>query len=270
MEYMELCNGMQMPMLGFGTWAIRGTACIESVVSAIACGYRMLDTAIMYENEKEVGQGIRESGIKREEIFLTSKLNQSCNSYEKARDGIQRSLDRMGVAYADLFLVHEPYEESLEMYRALCEAYESGRVKAIGVSNFNQRRLETFLKECGILPAVNQIEAHIFYPQLELVSYLRKQGIAAQAWGPLAQGQEGIFDNPILQSIGKKHEKTTAQVALRFLVQSGISVVPKTTREVRMKENMDIFDFRLTEAEMREILALDKKQTLSPWTEHWK
>lgn len=270
MEYIELHNGMQMPMLGFGTWAIRGTECIKSVVSAIACGYRMLDTAIMYENEKEVGQGIRESGVRREDIFLTSKLNQSCNSYEKAKDGICRSLDRMGVEYADLFLVHEPYEQSLEMYRALCEAYESGRVKAIGLSNFNQRRLENFLKECGILPAVNQIEAHIFYPQLELVSYLRKHNIAAQAWGPLAQGQAGIFNNSILQRIGNKYEKSTAQVALRFLVQLGISVVPKTTKEVRMKENMGIFNFQLTEDEMREIMTLDKKQTLSPWTENWK
>lgn len=258
-----------MPMIGFGTWDIRGKDCIECVKNAISCGYRMIDTAIMYGNEKEVGKGIKESGIEREEIFLTSKLDSSCNSYLKAKEGILRSLEYMDMEYIDLFLIHEPYENNLDMYRALCEAYEKKLVKAIGVSNFNKRRLDNFLKECGIIPAVNQIESHVFYPQLELVKYLEKNKIAAQAWGPLAQGKVKIFENDILKRTGEKYGKTAAQVALRYLVQLGISVVPKTTSEKRMKENINIFDFRLTEDEMIEISKLNKNQTLSPWTEHW-
>lgn len=270
MEYIRLNNEKLMPMVGFGTWALRGDECIKSVETAISCGYRMIDTAIMYQNEKEVGEGIKKSGVGREEVFITSKLDSTCNSYTKAKEEIMLSIERLGSEYIDLFLIHEPYDNNLDMYRALCEAYENGLIKAVGVSNFNKRRLDIFLSECGIIPAVNQIEAHIFYPQLNYVSYLKEKRIATQAWSPLAQGNDELFENVVLRNIGEKYRKTTAQVALRFLLQSGISVVPKTAHEARMKENIDIFDFRLNEDDMQKLICLNKGKTLSPWTEHWK
>lgn len=274
MEYIKLNNGVQMPLAGMGMWDSRGEECEKAVEDAIACGYRLIDTAIMYKNEREVGNAIqnamKHTGVSRKELFITSKLYNHCNSYEKAKAAIEESLETMQLDYMDLFLVHEPYEASLEMYRALCDAYEKGLVRAIGISNFNRRRLDLFLKECGIVPAVNQIESHVFYPQLELVNYMKEKGITAQAWGPLAQGQNNIFTHPVLTEIGSHHKKTASQIALRYLAQNNISVVPKTVKVKRMKENLDIFDFELTNDEMRQISTLNGNKTLSPWTENWK
>lgn len=270
MEYAVLNNGVRMPMIGLGTWDLRGEECVRCVETAVACGYRLFDTAIMYENEQAVGRGIRNSGIQREEVFITSKLDSTCNGYAEARDGIRRSLERIGTEYIDLFLVHEPYDHSLEMYRALCEALEEGLVRAVGVSNFNENRLAAFLKECGTLPAVNQIESHVFYPQAEFVAGMSAQGIVPQAWAPLAQGKEGVFANPTLKKLRERYGKTEAQIALRYLVQLGIAVVPKSSHEARMKENLSLFDFTLQPEDMAQIRCLNRGKTLSPWTERWK
>ena len=269
MEHAVLNNKVLMPMVGFGTWNLRGDDCIRAVETAASCGYRLFDTAIMYENEAEVGCGIKNAGIPRENVFITTKLDSSCNGYEQAKAGICRSLERMGAEYIDLFLVHEPYDRSPEMYRALCEAYESGLVRAVGVSNFNRRRLDSFLTECGIVPAVDQIESHVFYPQTELVAYLKERGITPQAWTPLAQGKNSLFSNPVLKKLREKYGKTEAQIALRFLTQLGVAVAPKSSHESRMRENLDIFDFTLRAEDMAAILRLDEGKTLSPWTEHW-
>lgn len=270
MKTIRLNNGIQMPVIGYGTWDIRGKECIQCVKDAILNGYRLIDTARMYENEIEVGKGIESSGIAREELFLTTKLDSHCNGYELAKNAIMDSLQRLHVDSIDLVLIHEPYDHFLDMYKALEEAYDKGIVRAIGVSNFNQRKMEQLFKECRILPAVNQIESHVFYPQKEFVAYLNSKSVVAQAWSPLAQGQENIFEKDILLEIGKKYHKTAAQIALKYLLQMHITIIPKTSKVSRMKENRDLFDFTLTNQEMEQISKLNKNHTLYYWTEEWK
>lgn len=269
MEYITLNNGIRMPLVGLGTWDLRKEECIDIVSTAIQSGYRLVDTAQMYGNEKEVGLGIRKSGVPREELFLTTKLYRISDSYEKAKKAIRTSMQNLQVDYIDLLLLHEPYVQGPQMYRALEEAYEEGLVKAIGISNYNETWYEEFIKNCTILPAVNQVEAHVFFQKQNLQELLRKHGTAMQAWSPLAQGIGNIMNQPILTSIGKKHDKSPAQIALRFLVQSGISVIPKSKHPHRLLENIDLFDFTLTEDEMREIRMVDTNKTLFPWTENF-
>lgn len=270
MEYITLKQGLKLPLLGFGTWDLRGEECIRSVERAIGLGYTLIDTAQMYQNEKEVGLGIQNAKVNRDKLFITTKVCGSANSYGKTKLAVDESLKNLNVDFIDLYLIHEPYQQANEMYQALMEAKDAGKIRAIGISNYNQRRLELFMKECGEMPAVNQIESHVFYPQLELVEYMKKYEIAAQAWGPLAQGKNHIFSNEVLTSLGEKYKKSAAQVALRFLVQNQISVVPKSAKEMRMIQNQEIFDFRLTEDEMQEIKHLNTGHSLSPWTSMWE
>lgn len=255
-----------MPLVGLGTWDLRGDECIRSVAAAIRLGYRLIDTAQMYENEAEVGKGIKHSGLDRSELFVTTKLYRVSNSYEKAMAAIDASLRRLGTDYVDLLLLHEPYAQEAEMYRALQDALQSGKARAIGISNYDEKHYATFLKTCGVVPAVNQLEAHVYYQKWAFQKEMLSHGTVLQAWAPLTQGIGRVAEHPLLSEIGAHHGKTAAQVALRFLVQRGIPVIPKSKRESRLKENLDLFDFCLRENEMEQIKMLDRNDTLFPWT----
>ena len=266
MEYIKLNNGVEMPLAGLGTWDLNGAQCVEAVKTALDMGYRLIDTAQMYGNEAEVGRAIRESGVDREEIFLTTKIYRPSSSYEKAKTAIDRSLKTLGMDYVDLLLLHEPYPYGPEMYRAMEEAYRAGKARAIGISNYDERWYGSFLKQCEIIPAVNQLECHVYYQKWAFQRRMLERGTVLQAWAPLAQGLGGLTDQAVLREIGIKYEKTAAQVALRFLVQRGISVVPKSKRPERLRENLALFSFALTNDEMERIKALDRNDTLFPWT----
>lgn len=267
MEYMTLNNGVKMPLLGLGTWDLNGEECTQVVCNAIQSGYRLIDTAQMYGNEIAVGDGIIKSGINRHELFITTKIYRKSHSYEKAKQAINDSLRNLKVDYIDLLLLHEPYLHGNEMYKALEEAYESGMIRAIGISNYNQALFDEFLKQCRIIPAVNQIECHVYFQKWEYQNYLESHQVKVQAWSPLAQGKGDIMNDPILKEISQKYEKTVSQIILRFLTQRGISVIPKTKRQSRLIENINIFDFQLTQEEIQSIKILDRKKTLFPWTE---
>ena len=265
-----LNNGVDMPVIGLGTVGLQGKDGEKSILTAIELGYRMIDTAQMYGNEKEVGNAILQSGINREELFITTKIHSPSNSYEKAKIAIEKSLENLKLDYIDLFLVHEPYSQSLEMYRALTEAYRDKKIRAIGISNFNQRRLDEFLKTCEVIPAVNQIESHVFYPQLNLKEYLKTKGIQTQAWAPLVGGNKSVEKQEILKKIGKKYNKTPSQVALRYLIQNEIIVIPKSSKKEHLKQNINIFDFELSIEDLESIKSLDSGKTLYEWTNHWQ
>lgn len=267
MKYTQLNNGVFMPLVGIGTWNLRNEECIETVSKAIQLGYRLIDTAQMYGNEKEVGLGILKSGIDRQELFVTTKIYRMSNSYEKAKKAIDISLKTLQLDYIDLLLLHEPYVQGPQMYKALEEAYKEGKIKAIGISNYDEKWYQNFIKDCSIIPAVNQVEAHINFQKWELQEILEKHGTLMQAWSPLAQGIGNIFKNSTLVFIGKKYNKSPAQIALRFLVQRGIAVIPKSSKESRLMENIDIFDFKLTHEDIETIKQLDKNKTLFSWTE---
>lgn len=267
MEYLALNNGVRMPLVGFGTWTLRGETGKRCILDALETGYRLLDTAQMYENESIVGAAVRESGLARHEIFLTTKLFEPSASYENAKYDIEKSLSALGTDYIDLLLIHEPYDASLEMYRALCEAYRAGTVRAVGISNFNEREYRAFCRSCGIIPAVNQVEAHVYYPREPLRRALVENGTVMQAWSPLTEGKRRIFEEPVLKEIGAQHGKTAAQTALRFLVQRGIGVIPKTMHRERMQENLSVFDFGLSDKEMERIGTLADGKSLFGWDE---
>ena len=266
MERVVLNNGVEMPLAGLGTWNLRGAECVSAVSAALRMGYRLVDTAQMYDNEREVGEGIRASGVARDEVFVTTKLYRRSNSYTKAKAAIDESLDALGLDYVDLLLLHEPYRQGLEMYRALEEALRDGKARAIGVSNYDERWWRGFIGQCDVTPAVNQLEAHVFFQKWDFQRELAASGTVVQAWAPLAQGVANVAGNPVLAEIGRQHEKTAAQVALRFLVQRGIPVIPKSRHESRLRENLALFDFSLSDAEMERIRGLDRGDTLFPWT----
>lgn len=265
MDMVPLNNGVDMPMLGLGTYALRGKDCEHCVLEALELGYRLFDTAQMYGNEREVGNALRRGGVPRGEMFVTTKLYRPSTSYARAKQGIEVSLNALQLEYVDLLLIHEPYREAEEMYPALEEAYQEGRLRAIGVSNFNAARYEAFLRVCTVIPAVNQVEAHIFFQQRELLEDMKKHGTHMQAWSPLAAGKNDFFHNPVLRDLGLTYGKTPAQIALRYLVQWGISVIPKSSQKERMKENLGIFDFHLQGEDMRRIQTLDRGKTLFGW-----
>ncbi len=264
-----LNNGVVMPLVGLGTWDIRGGECTETVCAAIGLGYRLIDTAQMYENEREVGEGIRKSGAARDSIFVTTKLYSKSNSYEKAKQGIDESLAALQLSYVDLLLLHEPYRQGPEMYKALEEALRSGKARAIGISNYNEKWYREFMDQCGTVPAVNQLETHVYFQKWEFQEEMKEKGTLMQAWAPLAQGIGNVAGNEVLAGIGKKYGKSAAQVALRFLVQRGISVIPKSRHIERLRENIELFDFELSEDEIAEIRKLDRNKTLFPWTEEF-
>ena len=266
MEYITLNNGIEMPLLGLGTWNLNGQECVNIVATAIELGYCLIDTAQMYGNEKEVGKGIKRSNTEREKLFVTTKLYRKTNSYDAAKKAINESLCNLRLDYIDLLLLHEPYAEGNDMYKALEEAYREGKVHAIGVSNYDQEWFETLIKQCSIVPSVNQVETHLYYQKWDLQNYLNSQETAMQAWSPLAQGKADIMHHPQLQEIAYKYHKTASQIALRFLTQRCISVIPKSKRGERLIENISIFDFQLSDIEMQEIRKLDKNETLFSWT----
>lgn len=273
MEYITLRNGVKMPLVGFGTVSIFDDVCIESVANAIVNDYPMIDAAHMYRNEAEVGKGIalglERSGKKREDLFIVSKVNDPFRSYEKTWEGIRKSLENLQTDYLDLYLVHEPYPEAVEMYKALEEAYEQGIVRAIGISNFNKTGYDKFCEQVNIIPFVNQIESNVFFPQNEFKAYMAEKGTVGEAWAPLSSGMGDVQGNEILTKIAAKHGKTNAQVALRYLVQSGTPIIPRSSNPERQKQNLNIFDFALTAEEMAEIGTIDRGKTFHDWMDEW-
>lgn len=268
MENVILSNGVQMPIVGYGVYQIIDPkVCEEAVLSALEAGYRSIDTAQMYQNEAAIGRAIKRSGIPREELFITTKVWYSNAGEEKAMQSIEGSLRKLQLDYVDLLLVHQPFNDYYGIYRALEKSYRTGKARAIGVSNFYPDRFLDLVKHADIKPMVNQLETHVFNQQLDTQEIFEKYGTQVESWGPLAQGRHNFFEHPVLTEIGENYDKSVSQVALRYLVQRGIVVIPKTVRKERMKENIDIFDFKLSEEEMSTIKSLDKKQTNKP--PHW-
>ena len=261
-----LNNGVTMPPIGYGVFRMTNLEeCENAVVQAIKTGYRLIDTAAAYENETAVGKAIKrviaEGIVSREELFITTKLWITDTSYEKAKEGFQRSLDRLGLDYVDLYLIHQPYNDYYGAWRALEELYEDGKAKAIGVDNFTQDRMADFLFFNKVKPAVNMIECNAYFQREDEFRYLKTQNILMQAWSPLAAGKEDLFTNEIFCSIAQKHHKSVAQIVLRWLVLRGIVPVVKSANPIRMKENLEIFDFVLSEEEMKQIATLDTGHT---------
>ena len=258
MEYTVLNNGVRMPLEGFGVFQVSDLAqCEQAVIDAIASGYRLIDTAAAYMNEEAVGAAIRKSNVPREELFITSKLWVQDATYEGAKQAIDTSLAKLGLDYLDLYLIHQPIKDYLGAYRAMEEAYREGKLRAIGVCNFYPNRLCDFCESVEIIPAVNQVELHPFFQQEDALQLMHEYGVQPQAWGPFAEGKHGIFTHPLLSEIGEKYGKSAAQVALRWNVQRGVVVIPKSVHKERMEQNIDIWDFMLSEEDMKRIAKLD-------------
>lgn len=258
MEYTVLNNGVRMPLEGFGVFQVSNLAqCEQAVIDAIASGYRLIDTAAAYMNEEAVGAAIRKSNVPREELFITSKLWVQDATYEGAKQAIDTSLAKLGLDYLDLYLIHQPMKDYLGAYRAMEEAYREGKLRAIGVCNFYPNRLCDFCESVEIIPAVNQVELHPFFQQEDALQLMHEYGVQPQAWGPFAEGKHGIFTHPLLSEIGEKYGKSAAQVALRWNVQRGVVVIPKSVHKERMEQNIDIWDFMLSEEDMKRIAKLD-------------
>lgn len=258
MEYAVLNNGVKMPMEGFGVFQVPDQAeCEQAVLDAIASGYRLIDTAAAYMNEEAVGKAVAKCGVPREELFITTKLWVQDADYESAKSAIQRSLDKLGLDYLDLYLLHQPMGDYIGAYRAMEEAYKEGKIKAIGVCNFYPARLTDLCETVEVTPAVNQVELHPFFQQEDALALMKEYGVIPEAWGPFAEGNHGIFTHPVLTEIGKKYGKSAAQTALRWNVQRGVVVIPKSVHKDRMEQNMDIWDFELSDEDMAEIAKLD-------------
>lgn len=262
MEFVTLNNGVQMPKLGFGVFMIPNDETERCVLDAIDVGYRLIDTAQAYGNEEGVGNAIVKCGLPRKELFITTKIWISNNGYEKAMASINESLLRLKSDYIDLMLIHQPFGDYYGTYRAMEEAYQAGKLRAIGVSNFYPDRYIDLTSFNHVKPAVNQIETHVFHQQKSAHEYLVKYGAQHIAWGPFAEGKNGMFTNETLVSIGQRHGKSAAQVALRYLMQSDVVVIPKSSRKERMAENFDVFDFTLDDADRTAIAALDTGSSL--------
>lgn len=262
MEYVKLNNGIEMPILGYGVYQVTPEECERCVSDAISVGYRLIDTAQAYGNEEGVGNAIRKSNIPRKDLFITTKVWISNAGYEKAKASIEESLQKLQTDYIDLLLIHQPFNDYYGTYRAMEEANKTGKVRAIGVSNFYPDRFVDLAEFCEIKPAVNQMETHVFNQQRKLQEVMQEYGTELMAWGPFAKGRNDFFTNGTLAAIGVKYGKSVAQVALRFLIQRGIVVIPKSTHKERMIENFNVFDFSLTEREMTVIAALDNEKSL--------
>lgn len=258
----QLNNGVTMPQLGFGVFQVPDLQQAETAVSqALTAGYRLIDTATAYQNEAAVGRAIAKSGIPRQDIFVTSKLWVSDFTYERAQKGIDASLQRLGLDYMDLYLLHQPYGDVIGAWRALVEAYRAGKIRAIGVSNFYADQLQNLLLTSSVKPVVNQIEVNPWYQQAQEVAFNQQVNVRVEAWAPFAEGKQQIFKNPLLQQIAQAHHKTTGQVILRWLLQRNITVIPKSVHVARMAENIAVFDFQLSDAEMQQIATLDRNQS---------
>lgn len=263
MKYVTLNNGVKMPILGFGVYQIENLKeCEEAVYNAIKTGYRLIDTATAYENEEAVGRAIKRSGVPREELFITTKLWIREATYEKAKSAFQESLDKLGLDYIDLYLIHQPFNDVYGAWRAMAELYKEGKIKAIGVSNFYPDRLVDFILNNEITPAVNQVETHPFYQQIEENKVMKEYGVQIESWSPFAEGRNNLFTNKTLSEIGKKYDKSVAQVVLRWLIQRDIVVIPKSVRKERIEENFNVFDFELNREDMNKIAEMDLKESL--------
>lgn len=274
MEYVTLNNGVKMPKLGYGVYQTPPEETERCVLEAIEAGYRSIDTAQAYGNEEGVGNALAKCGLPREEFFITTKVWISNAGYEKAKASIEESLKKLQTDYIDLLLIHQPFGDYYGTYRAMEEVYKAGKVRAIGVSNFYPDRFLDMHHFAEIKPAVNQVETHVFQQQKTAKEYMRKNGCQIMSWGPFAEGKNDYFNNPVLKEIGAKHGKSVAQTALRFLLQSDVVVIPKSTHKERMEENFQVFDFELTEEEMVQIEKLDGGESLffshyDPKTVEW-
>ena len=262
MDTIKLNNGVGMPQLGYGVFQVSPVEAERCVADALSVGYRMIDTAQAYQNEEGVGTAIRKSGIKRENVFLVDKVWMGNYEDDAAARSIDESLRKLGTDYIDLMLLHQPFGDRYNSYRALEDALKAGKVRAIGVSNFYPDHLIDLSHFVDVVPAVNQVETHVFFQQTEARKYMDELGVAHMSWGPLAEGKNGFFSNETLAAIGAAHGKTGPQVALRYLLQRGIIVIPKSTHKERMAQNLQLFDFTLTDKEMNEILKLDTGQPI--------
>ena len=263
MQYVELNNGVKMPVLGYGVFQISDLKeCERCVLDAIEVGYRLIDTAQAYGNETAVGEAVKKCGVPREELFITTKVWISNAWYEKAKKSIDESLQRLQLDYLDLLLIHQPFNDYYGTYRAMTEAYRDGKLRAIGVSNFYPDRLIDLIKFNEVVPAVNQVEVHPYHQQVKAHKIMKKYGVQIQAWAPFAEGRNNLFEDEVLKSVGDKYNKTVAQVALRYLIQRGVVVIPKTVRKERMTENFNVFDFELSKEDMDEIANLDRGESL--------
>lgn len=261
MRELTLMDGNKIPILGFGVYQIPKEETKETVISAIKAGYRHIDTAQAYLNEAEVGEAIKYCGVSREELFVTTKVWVENVSYDKAKESILDSLKRMQLDYLDLVLIHQPYNDVYGAWRAMCELKKEGKIRSIGVSNFNYDKLVDLGVFTGKMPAVNQIELNPFHQQKEKVEILKEENVALEAWAPFAEGRNNIFSNPVLEKIAKKHNKSVAQVIIRYFVEQNIVVLAKSTKQERMKENLNVFDFTLDITDKEEIAALDLKES---------
>ena len=262
MNTVTLNNGVVMPQIGYGVYQVSPTECERCVSDALSVGYRMIDTAQAYHNEEGVGAAVKKSGIARDELFLVSKVWISNYGFDKAKASIDESLRKLGTDYIDLMLLHQPFCDRYGAYRALESAYKEGKVRAIGVSNFYPDHFIDLASNVEIVPAVNQVETHVFDQQIEAQGYMKEFGTHMMAWAPLAEGRNNFFTNPVLEAIGKKYGKSVAQVALRWLIQRDVIIIPKSVHVERMQQNLDIFDFELSQDDMAAIAGLDTKQSL--------
>lgn len=262
MQEITLSNGVKMPQMGYGVYQVTPGEAERCVSDALSVGYRMVDTAQAYANEEGVGSAVKKSGIARDEVFIVSKIWISNYGYEKAKTSIDESLRRLQTDYIDLMLLHQPFCDRYGAYRALEEAYREGKLRSIGVSNFYPDHLIDLASNVEVKPMVNQVETHVFCQQRQPQKYIEELGCQIMSWGPLAEGRNGFFTNEVLSEIGKAHGKSVAQTALRFLLQRGVVIIPKSTHKERMVENLNIFDFELTTDEMARIEALDTRQSL--------
>lgn len=263
MEYVTLNNGVKMPILGYGVYQVNDMQeCERCVLDALSVGYRSIDTAQAYGNEEAAGNAIRKCGIDRSELFITTKIWITNGGYEKAKASIEESLRKLQTDYIDLLLIHQPFNDYYGTYRAMEEAYKEGKLRAIGVSNFYPDRFIDLCNFVDVIPAVNQVETHVFNQQIEAKEIMKKYGTQIESWGPFAEGKNNFFQNEVLTSIGLKYNKSAAQVALRFLIQNGVVVIPKSTHKERMEQNFNVFDFELSAEDMTAIQTLDTKQSL--------
>lgn len=263
MQYSTLNNGVKMPLLGFGVFQIMDAKeCETAVINAIEVGYRLIDTAASYMNEAALGDAIKKSGIDRKELFITTKLWIQDHGYENTKKAFQKSLDLLQLDYLDLYLIHQPYGDIFGSWKAMCELYEAGKIRAIGVSNFHPDRVMDLIVNSGFTPAVNQVETHPFDQQIDNQLFLQENNVQIESWGPFAEGRNDMFQNELLVSLAKKYNKSVAQIILRWLTQRGIVVIPKSVRKERMEENFAIFDFDLSAEDMEQIKTLDTNQSL--------
>lgn len=265
MEHITLNNQVTIPILGLGTYQLKGKKGIGIIKNAIDLGYTLIDTAQMYQNETEVGIAIKESNINRENLFITTKICTPNTTYEKAEKAIDVSLKNLQTDYIDLLLIHEPYDTSTEMYKAFEKAYNSGKVRAIGISNFNESEYLNFIGKCSVIPAINQVECHILYNKKELQNTMKKYGTVLMGYSPFAQGNGNLFVDNDIMSIGKKYNKTSSQVMLRYLIQRGIPTVPKASSVERLKENLDVFNFTLNDNDVQIINSKNQNKSFFGW-----